>query len=58
MPTIKRSSLKFRDQRADDALKQADEKFQQRRAAVGEGESEVLSEQAGEHETVEMEYMT
>lgn len=45
---IKRSGLRFRYQRADDALKQADEEFQQRRAAVGE--SKALSEQTGDHE--------
>lgn len=46
--TIKHSGLKFWYQHADDALKQVDEKFQQRKAVAGE--SQALREQVGEHE--------
>ncbi|EHK41813.1 hypothetical protein TRIATDRAFT_84408 [Trichoderma atroviride IMI 206040] len=45
---IKRSSLKFSNQRADEALKQADEFYQRQKAASGEHSA--LQGQNGEHE--------
>ncbi|OTA94289.1 hypothetical protein M434DRAFT_10828 [Hypoxylon sp. CO27-5] len=48
--SIKHSGHKFRNLRVDDALKEADEKFQQRKAVVGEHQA--LTKESGKHETL------